>query len=141
MNCLKHLFVIIILCASFQTFAQHSLTIDIPNIKGTQGILNIALYNKAASFPKIGQEFKILKYNVALGKSSFQITDLPESAYAVAIYHDQNSDGKMNTNMLGIPKEGYGFSKNFSPKFSAPNFSDCAVKIQKDQKLVIALIY
>jgi uncharacterized protein (DUF2141 family) len=29
--------------------------------------------------------------------------------YAIAVIHDENCNGKLDTNMFGIPKEGYGF--------------------------------
>ena len=121
--------------------AQNSVSIDIPNIKGNKGTLQIAVYNNAASFPKKGGEYKLMQYKVAEGQSHFVIKDLPNGTYAIAIHHDENSDGKMNTNMLGIPKEGYAFSRNFKPKFSAPVFADCAIKVDSDQKMTIKMIY
>lgn len=121
--------------------AQNNITIDVQKIEGEHGFLQIGIFDTAKSFPKVGGEYKVLKFKVADGQTHFIIKDLPDGEYAFAVHHDENSDGKMNTNMLGIPKEGYGFSRNFKPKLSAPKFSDCSVKIQNDQKMIIRMIY
>ncbi|MBK7290922.1 MAG: DUF2141 domain-containing protein [Chitinophagaceae bacterium] len=41
---------------------------------------------------------------------------------SIAILHDENDDGKMNSNFLGLPKEGYGFSNNVMGNFGPPLF-------------------
>jgi uncharacterized protein (DUF2141 family) len=38
--------------------------------------------------------------------------DLPAGTYAISIFHDAKDDGVLNTNVLGMPREGYGFSNN-----------------------------
>ena len=120
---------------------DNSVTITIENIKNTNGTIQIAIFDKSESFPKPGGEFKVAKYKIVAGQSQFKIKDIPNGEYAIAIHHDENSDGKMNTNLIGIPKEGYAFSKNFKPKFSAPKFSDCAIQINNDQKMTVKMIY
>ncbi|WP_394347742.1 DUF2141 domain-containing protein [Mangrovivirga cuniculi] len=55
---------------------------------------------------------------------------LPPGEYAVATYHDIDKNGKMNKNIIGIPKEPYGFSNNFTLKISAPKFKDCKFEIK-----------
>ena len=141
MNILQYFLALSLLVTSQSIFSQNSVTIDLQNIKGSKGMMQIAVFNKASSFPKAGGEYKLLQYKVSEGAKKFVINDLPDGDYAIAIHHDENSDGKMNTNMIGIPKEGYGFSKNFKPKFSAPKFSDCSVRIASDQKMTVNLIY
>jgi uncharacterized protein (DUF2141 family) len=44
--------------------------------------------------------------------------------YAIAVIHDENRNGELDTNMFGIPKEGYGFSSGAKVTMSAPSFSD-----------------
>ncbi len=38
--------------------------------------------------------------------------DLAAGTYAVLVMQDENGNGKLDSNILGIPKEGYGFSNN-----------------------------
>lgn len=49
--------------------------------------------------------------------------DIPPGTYALAVVHDENMNGKLDTNLLGIPKEGYGFSNDAKALLGAPTFS------------------
>ncbi len=57
------------------------------------------------------------------------IPDLPPGKYAVAAYIDNNRNGKQDKNLLGVPKEGYGFSNNVRGIFGPPKFSEAAFEI------------
>ena len=133
--------IIFAVLVSNSLLAQNTVTIDVQNVEGSTGFFQIGIFDKAKSFPKVGGEYKVLKFKVADGKTHFTIKDLPNGEYAFAVHHDENSDGKMNTTMLAVPKEGYGLSRNFKPKLSAPKFSDCSVNIQNDHKMTIRMIY
>ena len=54
--------------------------------------------------------------------------DLPSGTYALALIHDENGNGKLDT-MMGIPKEGFGFSKNPAIRFGPPSFKSAGVVI------------
>ncbi|MEQ8580032.1 MAG: DUF2141 domain-containing protein [Balneola sp.] len=49
---------------------------------------------------------------------------LPYGEYAIAVYHDKNENGKIDTNFLGIPKEEYGFSNNARGRFGPASWED-----------------
>lgn len=59
--------------------------------------------------------------------------------YAVAVIHDANEDGKLNSGFLGIPKEGFGFSRNPKIRTSAPDFEDTAILLA-DQSTSIQIL-
>jgi uncharacterized protein (DUF2141 family) len=64
--------------------------------------------------------------------------DIPPGTYALAVIHDENRNGQLDTNRLGIPKEGYGFSNDAKGFFGAPSFS--AAKFKYDgQKLELTI--
>jgi uncharacterized protein (DUF2141 family) len=42
--------------------------------------------------------------------------------YAIAAIHDENRDGKLETDWMGVPKEGYGFSNNAKGRLGPPSF-------------------
>jgi len=48
--------------------------------------------------------------------------DLPEGEYAIAVYHDANGNGKMDSNLMGIPTEDYAFSNNAVGKMGPPSY-------------------
>jgi len=136
--------IVIILAAllSLPLFSQnYDLTVTIPNIKGTDGEIVIGLYNNPESFPLDDKQYKKYTIEGVLFKGEYTIRDLPEGEYAVALFHDKNADKICNTNFLGFPKEGYGFSKNFRPKLSAPKFEDCKFELKENLAISIKLIY
>ncbi|MCE9648738.1 MAG: DUF2141 domain-containing protein [Parvibaculum sp.] len=67
---------------------------------------------------------------------------LPPGRYGLIVFHDENDDGRLDTSMLGVPTEGYGFSNNAMGFLSAPTFDSAAVMVgDKDRSIVISLDY
>lgn len=123
-------------------YAQNSpLKVTVTDIHELKGKIQVSLYNSEASFIKKGREYKSMVREVKSGTEIFTFKDLPKGEYAVALYHDENGDGKCNTNMLGIPKEGYAFSRNFVPKLSAPKFEDTKFRQEQGNSIVIKMHY
>lgn len=118
-----------------------NLKISIPNINKVKGEILIGVFNNKKAFPKPDKEFKTFFFKIKNRLGSYIIKGLPEDEYAIAIYHDENSDKKCNQNFIGIPQEGYGFSKNIIPFLSAPSFEDCKILLNKDKSIVIKLNY
>lgn len=56
-------------------------------------------------------------------KVSCHFTDFPPGKYAMVVINDANMNGELNTNWLGVPKEGFGFSNKAKALLSAPSFS------------------
>lgn len=139
---MKNIIGIALLFAVQFGYAQKGpLKITVTNINHLEGNIQVSLYNSKASFIKPGKEYKTMTREVKAGTETFTFNDLPAGEYAVALYHDENGDGKCNTNMLGIPKEGYAFSRNFIPKFSAPKFDDTKFKQEQGTNMVIKMHY
>ncbi len=55
-------------------------------------------------------------------RATIRYTDLSSGSYSVEAFHDQNNNGKLDTNPFGIPKEPYGFSNNVRGNFGPPDF-------------------
>jgi uncharacterized protein (DUF2141 family) len=68
--------------------------------------------------------------------------ELPYGSFAVSILHDENGNGKMDKNFVGMPKEGYGASNNPKKKMRAPTFDEAKFALNSSEQTVeIALIY
>ena len=85
----------------------------------------------------VTQEQSPIKEN----KCSFTILNLNPGKYAVRYYHDENLNGKMETNLIGKPTEGYGFSNNVIGKFGPPPFEKWLFEINSDKKIVLNPTY
>ncbi len=136
-NLITLLFLMLAQIAYSQTF---NLSITVKNIEKVKGNIIISVYNKPEKFLQKDEAFKTLSVKVGKTTETCVFKDLPKGEYAIALFHDKNSDGKCNRNFLGIPKEGYGFSKNIKPSISAPIFEDCKIELNKNKTITIELI-
>jgi uncharacterized protein (DUF2141 family) len=121
---MKHL-ILIIACflGSFTTLNQGKIVITISNCKSDKGKIYIALYNSKESFMKVSKAVAKEILSIKDKKATVEFSNLPYGTYAFSFFHDENSNTKMDSNFLGIPTEGYGFSNNASGTFGPPSFS------------------
>lgn len=101
------------------------LSVTLTNVNKSGGTIRLALYKPGAKFGSTKPDYAKL---IAVGKAGNQTVDfdVPPGRYAVAMYHDLNNNDKLDKNAVGYPKEPFGFSNNFRPRFSSPDFEDCA---------------
>lgn len=121
----------------------HSVKIKVEGTRNNKGVIRLAVFNKEDGFPSEGQRaFKNVSVPAKEGQVQLTINDLPAGRYAITILHDENENGRLDTNVVGYPKEGYGASNNNLPTFRAPNFSEAAFDLQSPkQELLIKLRY
>ena len=101
------------------------LTVIIKDLSSATAPVIVGVYGAKNKFPDPKGQLKEYKF-VPKGKIlTAKITDLKFGTYALAVYQDVNSSGKINKNFIGLPTEPYGFSNNYKPKTKAPGFDDC----------------
>jgi len=129
-------------------FAQLSscpgIHVKVLNIRNSTGTVDCALFDSPDGFPievlLAATNVMVIKVRKMEARCDFE--DIPPGTYALAVVHDENMNGKLDTNWLGIPKEGYGFSNDVKALLGAPSFS--AASFQYDGKtldLTISLHY
>ena len=100
-----------------------ALSVTISHLRNSKGHVLISLFRDGQGFPDNGAiAFRKASLEIRDKKAAVQFPGLPAGRYAIAILHDENDDGKMNKNALGMPKEGYGFSNNVTGAFGPPAF-------------------
>jgi len=136
---------ILICCTSFSPtetkLALCNITVKATGINNAKGIMEFALYNNSKVFPEVGKTYRLIRKKVSSKEVSVTFVNVPVGKYAACIYHDVNSNNNCDKNFFGIPTEGYGFSNNIRPVFSAPSFEDCAIYVKADRVVSIKLIY
>lgn len=137
---IKTIITIVFLLNSCIAFCQMVLTIEISKLEKSSGTIFIGLFDNAQSFPREGKAYRDIRLKAVAPTTTTSI-ELPCGTYAIALYHDCNNNGKCDTNFLGIPNEGYGFSNNVKPKFAAPTFKQTAFELNSDKTVIINLIY
>jgi uncharacterized protein (DUF2141 family) len=130
--------IFLILCLigiSNGTFSQLKLDIEISKIRSNNGNIMLQLFDK-------NEKVLMEKQSpIADSTCSFSFTDLGPGKYAVRFYHDENLNGKMETNLFGKPTEGYGFSNNVTGTFGPPPFKEWLFKINMDTTIVLIPTY
>jgi uncharacterized protein (DUF2141 family) len=138
----KILLLIITLCATITAQSQTvNLTVEVSNVKSNKGIVNVCVFNQDNGFPeKTNLAIKCVNMNAAKGTMQIKIDGVMPGKYALAAYHDENNDGKFNTNLLGIPKEAAGASNGAHGKMGPPKFENAVLMIDKNKtQISIAL--
>ena len=99
--------------------------VKIPNIRNSTGTISCALFESPEGFPGKFLRFatNIMAIKIRESEARCYFADIPPGMYAMAVVHDENMNGKLDTNWMGVPKEGYGFSNNAEAVLSAPSFS------------------
>lgn len=119
-------------------FAQTGkIQVEISNIKNANGYIELALYNSAEAFIK--KELKTTKVKAHKGKIVAVFDKIPKGTYAIAVLHDENANNKMDFNLIGAPKEAYGFSNNAKGFMSAPKFEKAAFRLKNGESKVIKI--
>ena len=114
------------------------LSLSVADGPTAEATLYVALYNDAASYA----ESKALASQTAPlreGKARFVFTDLAPGRYALRVFADENGNGKLDTNLVGMPIERYGFSNDAKGNRGAPDFEAAALRIDADAQAVIHL--
>jgi uncharacterized protein (DUF2141 family) len=96
------------------------LTIHVDDVKAAGGRIEVAVYNSAGAFLKTATG--AAGTAASADANTVVVKDLPAGDYAFAVFHDANSNGKLDRNMLGIPTEDYAFSNNALGKMGPPSF-------------------
>jgi uncharacterized protein (DUF2141 family) len=109
------------------TFAQSSCTgihVKTLDIRNNVGAIACALFEAPEGFPteflRSATNVMVIKIRDTQARCDF--LDIPPGTYALAVVHDENMNGKLDTNWLGIPTEGYGFSNDAKALLGAPSF-------------------
>jgi len=108
----KCFFSLFLILFAFQLSAA-ILDIEVQGItKG--GILNLEISSSKETFESDGGDTGVAaRIQERVSKGSYQRSfDIPPGTYAVKLHIDENENGKLDTNFLGIPKEQYGISNN-----------------------------
>lgn len=106
------------------------LQLQITNLRSNKGSILISVFKGSDGFPKDPMKaIKKMRVNISQA-NKIVIKDLDYGDYAVAMVHDENNNGMIDTGLFGIPKEGIGFSRNPGINFGPPDYNESAFALQ-----------
>jgi uncharacterized protein (DUF2141 family) len=109
------------------TQSTATVTLKIVGVKNNVGSVRAALFNNEKDFLKNAMYGEIVNANSDTVVIVFHA--IPYGDYGISIMHDENKNGTLDTNFVGIPKEGFGFGNDSLGAFGPPSFEKANVSI------------
>lgn len=116
------------------------LTVVVRNIQKDTGSVMLGLFNTPEGFPKTASNVALVSASErdATGRVTLVMRGLAPGQYAASAFHDVDGNGKLNSNLMGMPTEPYGFSNDARGQFGPPAFAATAFTLP-EQGLTIQL--
>jgi len=104
------------------------LTVDVTGIRDDRGLVDVTIY-RADGWLNDSRAVVTLSLPAHPGTVRAVFHQLKPGCYAIATMHDENGDGQMDFDFLGLPTEGYAFSRDVRPFLAAPSFDRAAFTV------------
>ena len=105
-----------------------SVDIQVSGLRNDRGLVHACLTRHPSHFPDCQGDPSAVTHSVAASAPSLLVSGLPPGTYAMALFHDENSNRKLDK-FLGVPREGFGFSRNPIIRFGPPKFEQVHIKL------------
>lgn len=115
---------------------ESSLRVEVSGIRNARGTLDCGLFTDAANFPD-GVGARAVRAVIEGARAVCVFDRVPPGTYAVAVLHDENGNGRLDRNFLGIPAEGYGVSNNRTYAMSSPRWDESRFTIAVRERAVL----
>jgi len=131
----KGVVLIIMLTVSGYVRSQHTLDIEIINLRNETGLIMLQLFDENHNL--VQEEKGIINDE----RSYITIKNLKPAKYAIRYFHDENMNGILETNKTGKPVEGYGFSNDAYGAFGPKPFKEWLFEINNDKRILLRTKY
>jgi uncharacterized protein (DUF2141 family) len=122
--------------AALTAASAADLTLTVSGVQNANGTVAAGVFNSASNFPRAGQAFASFRMKAAKGDVSFTVHNLPPGKYAAVAFHDENDNGTLDVDPLGVPTEGYGVSNDARNADGPPVYAKAAFDVAEPHKSV-----
>ena len=105
------------------------LDVLIDGVRNTRGLLHLCVTANPRFFPDCSSDRSALKRSVFAVSKAVRLGDIAPGRYAVTVFHDENSNHKLDMT-FGIPREGFGFSRNPKVRFGPPRYRQVDIELR-----------
>ena len=108
---------------------ENQIHVEVAGLRNDKGHAVCSLFSSAGDFPKKIE--KAVAHSTAVissGHAVCEFSGIAPNTYAISVFHDENSNGKLDTNFMGIPREGVGASNDARGHFGPPKFDAAAFR-------------
>lgn len=128
------LLVLALVLVVFNSIAQGRIEVKVKNITSQKGSIRVGLFNNEKDFLKNAMEGKVVEVSGSSAVVVFE--NVPEGFYALSVIHDENNNGELDTNFMGIPREGFAFGNNEMGTFGPPSFQKAGFSLKSTQPVI-----
>jgi len=119
-----------------------SITFEVTGFRNDNGFLLICLFNSDETFPgEYDQAVMKIKSPIRSQSSSGLFLNVPFGTYAISAFHDEDNNGEVRRNFIGIPREGVGVSNNPAPRMGPPRWEDAKFTLFENKAFTIEMNY
>lgn len=130
----------LLLASNYAVFSQDgAIRVHISGFDEIEGKVSIGLFSSPEGFPKKSNDRIGTALEINDSTVSYTFSALKSGEYALAIYHDENSNGELDRNFLGIPSEDYVFSNYATGSFGPPSFEDAKFYLEDSLEIKLDL--
>lgn len=108
-----------------------SLEVEVTSLRSAKGVIQLCLTSDPRDFPDCRNGASAIKRTFPANSPRIRIDGLSPGTWAIAVIHDENGNSKLDT-FAGIPREGFGFSRNPAIGFGPPRFARAGFAIGSD---------
>jgi uncharacterized protein (DUF2141 family) len=134
---MKNIILVAFLLVRVILSAQVTIKVEVKGLKSNKGQVMIGLYNSEKDFLK-----KTYKGTVVLIKdkiATVTFSNIPKGEYAVSLFHDENNNGKLDSNFMGIPREDYAASNGAKGFMGPPKYKDAKFSISENKTILLKI--
>lgn len=119
------------------------IVVDIRGLRNDDGLVRVTLYDSSSGFPdELSKALDVQAAEIEGGRAQVVFPRYSHGTYAVGLFHDENRNGVMDTNLLGVPQEGYGASNDARGRLGPPRFNDASFEHEGSQtRLAVTMEY
>lgn len=105
--------------------SSNTIKVDVVGLHSNDGTVYCALYSSADGFPDgFAKAAKTTTTKITNQQAVCEFPAVTSGDYAISVFQDENSNGKLDRNFMGMPKEGVGASNDAKGSFGPPKFAD-----------------
>ena len=122
------------------TATAATLHVEIDGLRNDEGVVQLALFRTADGYPR-RSERAARTATIRADATGVQVTfeDLPPGTWALAVLHDENVNGRLDTNLLGVPLEGIGASREATRRMGEPRFEHARFELRADEEIALEI--
>jgi len=118
--------------------AGAAVRLEVAEFRNNRGMLRCRLFIQPADFPD-GEGVQTVRAAIHGKQASCAFANLGPGTYAVAVVHDENNNGHMDRNFLGVPSEGYGVSNNRTYALSGPKWEESKFILAATESMMLRI--